>query len=160
MGNHVMHTSARDFRNNRSGDTSTSRRNYFSSHCKACAQCIHMPRMSSVPIVGMQIGKWLFTLRIHAYVCNNPSRWWRMVGTELHWRAQRQNTQKTECAKHQANVIVETVYSVLKIIGHHSSRSNQGIMWSMMPTCEAMLQWYVPLIQFWTLDFDQNVSEN
>jgi hypothetical protein len=43
-----------------------------------------------------------------------------MVGTELHWRAQRQNTQKTECAKHQANVIVETVYSVLKIIGHHS----------------------------------------
>ena len=149
-----MHTSARDFRNNRSGNTSTSRRNYFSSHCKACAQCIHIPRMSSVPIVGMQIGKWLFTLRIHAYVCNNPSRWWRMVGTELHWRAQRQNTQKTESAKHKANVIVETVYSVLKIIGHHSSRSNQGIMWSMMPTCEAMLQWYVPLIRFWTHDFE------
>ena len=138
---HVMRTFGRDFGNYRSGHTSTFCRDYFSSHRNVGAQGIRISRMSKVLIVSIQIGKGLFALPIHAYVCNNPSRRWRIVGTELHWRApsQRQNRQTTEYAKHQANVMVETVYSVLKRVWHRSCGSNQNIPTRIAPRCEAML---------------------
>ncbi len=63
MGNHVMHTSGCDFRNYRSGHTTTSRCNYFFSHRKTGAQGIRNPCMSadSEVIVSTQIGKGYYT---------------------------------------------------------------------------------------------------
>jgi len=81
MGNRVMRTFGRDFLDNRSGHTSASRRNDFSSHREARAQGISISRMSAVLIVTIQIGKGSLAIRIHAYECNNPSRWWRIVCT-------------------------------------------------------------------------------
>lgn len=148
---HVMHTFGRDFGNYRSGHTSTFCRDYFSSHRKAGAQGIRISRMSTVLIVSIQIGKGLFALRIHAYVCNNPSRRWRIVGTELHWCAQRRNPQSTEYGNCKAGVI--TVYSVLKRVWHRSCGSNQDIPTRIAPRCEAMLSNQTAVSSFWTLRF-------
>ena len=143
---HVIHTFGRDFGNDRSGHTSTFCRDYFSSHRKAGAQGIRISRMSTVLIVSIQIGKGWFALRIRAYVCNNPSRRWRIVGTELHWCAQRRNPQSTENGNCKAGVI--TVYSVLKRVWHRSCGSNQDIQRGLRRDVKPCFRIKLPFLRF------------
>ncbi len=75
-------------RDNRSGHACTSRRNYFSSYREVRAQGADICCMSAVLITIKQIWKWLLALWIHAYKCNNPTRWWHIVCTEWHRRVQ------------------------------------------------------------------------
>ena len=82
----------------RSGQASTSRRNDFSPHCDARAQGPHVSGMIAVHIITVHIWKGLRAFWIHAFVCYNSLRWWRIfrTETECHWHIQKWNTEYSQ----------------------------------------------------------------
>ena len=143
-----MLTSVWNFRDNRSGHASTSRSNYFSSHREVRTQGVDIFCMSSMLIIAKQIWKWLLALWIHAYICNNPPRWWRIVYTEWHGNFQEQYT---EYAQRKTESI--SVLSNLKRDWHRSCWSKSAHLQhgSRRDVMQCSKDSHVAIILFWTL---------
>ena len=94
---------------------SASRRNDFSTHCQARAQCSHVSRMIAVLIVAEQICKGLVAFWIHAYICYNSLRRWRIVRTECWGHVQERNTEY--CERKTEPILLDPV---LKLVWHRS----------------------------------------